>query len=558
MKMKLFLKTAFVVSAMVAYQLVVAQVGVVQVRPPGRPSAVDLSRFQTPVKNQGGRTTCITFAALAALEAAYNRAGYGSINLSEQFLNHIGKTFWLHPQWREIEAKGPDGGETQVGAFGGGGGVGYIVGLASGLKVPTELVAMPYRNTDYIESDFGPLAYAWNSPYWNQQKRMSDFNLNRRFLPQSALVAERYYSVRSFKKINARSPIEVEQVLAGGKEVVWDFAGVSSSFPIWNTSSGPRSLGHAMLIIGYNRSDPDPTKHYFLVKNSWGPTAHPGGYERISYEYLRQYGIAAAYIEAINPPGRWYELAFVGRWALNFDGHKGILDIYHLPRLSESYLLADYGVTTRDNRLGTFYDATGKAYKVNGIITGASIRFYLDSDNPNARWDALRGRHFMYTLLSDKSEIMAGRHQDLDGKVYGGFARKDGIYQQTVPLTGVIGYTSYIGKWNIQFNNKIGTLEILRHDRSNTSLPGYDAMVGSTKIGRDTYSTTVFIERANPSRILIHIPGLIGAPVWEGGGQINASLLNHDSGNIAGTVLTAGGHQFGFLMSRTTQVIKIL
>ncbi len=543
--MKFYIKSAFLISSIVVTQLLAAQV---------RPTAVDLSRFQTPLKNQGDRTTCITFASLAAVEAAYKRAGYGTIELSEQFLNHLGKTFWLHPRWSEIEAKGNDGSETQVGAFGGGGGCAYIVGLASGMKVPAKLTEMPYRTTDYTASDYAPLSNAWDSPYWRQQKKMSDFNLDKRFLPQAALVADKYYSVRSFKKINAKNPAEVEQVLAAGKEVVWDFAGVSPQFPIWDTSSGPRWVGHAMLIIGYNRSDPDPKKHYFLVKNSWGATAHPGGYERISYAYLRQYGVAAAYIESVNPPARWYELAFVGRWALNLDGHKGILDIYHLPRLSESYFLADYGVTTKDYRLGTFYDATGKAYKVNGIITGASIRFYIDGNNPNARWDALNGRRFEYTLLGDKSQIMAGVHQDPDGRVYGGFARKDGIQQQTVPLTGTIGCASYIGKWNVQFNNKTSTLEISNLDRSITSLPGYDAMVGTTKIGSETYNTTVFVERANPSRLVIRIPGLIGtAGGPDGGGQINARLLNHDKGFVAGTVLTTSGQQFGFLMSRINQ-----
>src|SRR6266496_3001382 len=52
----------------------------------GRPLMVNLAPYQTPIKNQGSRTTCITFASIAGLEAAYKHAGYGDLDLSEQFL----------------------------------------------------------------------------------------------------------------------------------------------------------------------------------------------------------------------------------------------------------------------------------------------------------------------------------------------------------------------------------------------------------------------------------------------------------------------------------------
>ena len=91
-----------------------------------RPAYVNLSAYQTPLRNQGSRGTCITFAALAALEAAYYRAGYGKLDLSEEFLNHFGKMFWLHPKWNEIVAKGEDGLESQIGAYGGGSAAEYF------------------------------------------------------------------------------------------------------------------------------------------------------------------------------------------------------------------------------------------------------------------------------------------------------------------------------------------------------------------------------------------------------------------------------------------------
>ena len=40
---------------------------------------VDHAVWQTPLQNQGTRTTCIAFSATAALEARYKRAGRGKI-----------------------------------------------------------------------------------------------------------------------------------------------------------------------------------------------------------------------------------------------------------------------------------------------------------------------------------------------------------------------------------------------------------------------------------------------------------------------------------------------
>src|SRR5258708_31635009 len=151
-----------------------------------RPNFVDLSANQTPIKNQGGQRTCYVFAALAALEAAYNRAGYGQLDLSAGFFNHVGKMMWLHPKWNEVAAKGEDGQESQVGTFGGGTALQNLERLASGLKGPTE-AAMPYHSKGFTASDHPDLANAWNSPFWTQ-RRTHGLKLDGRFLPRSALT----------------------------------------------------------------------------------------------------------------------------------------------------------------------------------------------------------------------------------------------------------------------------------------------------------------------------------------------------------------------------------
>ena len=44
--------------------------------------------------------------------------------------------------------------------------------------------------------------------------------------------------------------------------------------------------GHAVVCVGYNDSDPDPAKHYWIMLNSWGTTSNrPNGLFRIPMEY---------------------------------------------------------------------------------------------------------------------------------------------------------------------------------------------------------------------------------------------------------------------------------
>ena len=53
------------------------------------PDVVDHRVFQTPIKNQLDRGTCVCFASLAAIEAIYKKKTNQALDLSEQYANWL-------------------------------------------------------------------------------------------------------------------------------------------------------------------------------------------------------------------------------------------------------------------------------------------------------------------------------------------------------------------------------------------------------------------------------------------------------------------------------------
>jgi hypothetical protein len=65
------------------------------------------------------------------------------------------------------------------------------------------------------------------------------------------------------------------------ESTIWNYG--FSDGKIYNETTGG---GHAVLCVGYDDSDPDPNKHYWIMLNSWGITAgRPNGLFRIPMEY---------------------------------------------------------------------------------------------------------------------------------------------------------------------------------------------------------------------------------------------------------------------------------
>ncbi|MFN9645238.1 MAG: hypothetical protein ACK6BG_09025 [Cyanobacteriota bacterium] len=501
------------------------------------PSRIDLRSQQTPLRDQGSRNTCITFSVVAALEAAYQRAGYGSIDLSEQFLNHMGKMSWLHANWDEILAGGRDAAESQVGAFGGGGGVYYTMALANGVRIVEERL-MPYRNAEYSVADHPNFAYPWAHPVWKIQRNQNDFNLSNRFLPRAALTTERTYRVRAARKLSsARDTGILEDQLAAGREVVWDMEVANPSSTTWQPCADPAPEGcirgaHSMLLVGYDRSSSDPRQHVFIAKNSWGSTAaRSDGFTYLSYGYVRRHGIAAAVIDSIYPPERWDAAYFVGRWNLNFDGWRGQLDAYHIPGIAQ-YQLSEFSVTTADRRLGSYYDPSGNAYRVNGFTTGNRLNFNIASDTPMLRWDDYSsGRRFTYFIVQSPTlgTLAAGTHVDPDGRWYGGYMRQEDFLPSGTDTPRPFALSSWVrSRWDVHFANKRGTLSMATRDDSFLNPAERAAnfgVIGSFRqsgAGSDV-PAQVLVNRVDPAIITVRVPSVL--PSSSLGGQLSGVSL---------------------------------
>lgn len=435
---------------------------------------VDLRPQQSSLKNQGSRTTCIVFAGVAAVEAAYKKFGYGEVDLSEEFINFTRKAFYLHPIWTDHETDGVNRRETQLGSSGGGGGVGVVAELTKSHKIPLEEV-MPYQNSDnFYLNNYPVLQQILDKGSAATQRDYSDFNLDPSILTSEILLQEEWYGVGSYLELNnPRDTDEIENVLKRKSEVVWDFAGSDPQDPrgvddrnTWQKCDDCATIGHSMLIVGFDKRDPNPDKHYFIVKNSWGGIAvgdDMDGYTTISYEYVKSYGRGAAYIRWPAGPTEWPEVAFIGRWKLNYDGFKGELDIYHIPGMSEYSFEYNFGVGAipeiyEDYRIGTYYDAQGNAFRINGSLQGNKLEFYIDGSTPLLRWDKISGTRYVYYLYSDK--YMAGFHQLENGAEYAGYGKKELHLEPGTQTPRPFNTQSYYNsQWRLEVENVSGTLE---------------------------------------------------------------------------------------------------
>ena len=404
-----------------------------------RPKMVDLRKQQTPIRLQT-RSNCFIHATVAAMEAAYKRAGYGDLDLSELFSDTMGEIFFLEYcqmdgryYTRRMRVPGARERETPLA-------LDHAMSVESGS--PCMLFGIPEERFAPFPAQPGLPSPGIDNLFWNNQYNVGTFNLAPQRMPLSALVAPLYYRISAIQwlpKESATNPEAIEEVLAKGREVIWDFRETGEiTTDIWQyTQPADTNVGpHRMLLVGYNRTD--PRNPYFIAKNSWGPTRTPGadGFTYISYDYLR-YGEWASYITEVEPPRTWPGYKFLGRWNFEQGELRGTLDIYHLPDMmakifKDNGFADEQGRIIQDRRLGTFYrnGDPQQPFRVNGTVSESGIELYIDFQNPAPRWDICRGWRLSLKTNPAKPIFLEGDGLSPDGRSFYASARRVEIFSQ--------------------------------------------------------------------------------------------------------------------------------
>ena len=220
------------------------------------PNSMDRRAAQSGVKNQGGRGTCVAHASCGCLEAFTNIPD----DLSEQY---------LHYKFNEFLGRGHNADQ--------------------GLKTTN---AAPYLT----RSD-GRICEEAEWPYLTQGQINSAVAAGS-YAPPSDAVANQDFGITSYKIItdkgttgdSIKNTRYLEALVYQGYNVVigtwvsWDDKDNNGILdPILDNNGNPVGRGgHAMLVVGYNRSN-----KYFIVKNSWGGGWGHSGYAYLHYDLIK-------------------------------------------------------------------------------------------------------------------------------------------------------------------------------------------------------------------------------------------------------------------------------
>jgi C1A family cysteine protease len=237
---------------------------------------------QTPVKHQLTRATCVSFAAIAQMEAKIKADGGPEVDLSEQFAH-----------WRLMNVRGMD--QCQERAL--------VLDAARFLEnfgVCTEQFCN-YKNREYVEQHCGETpsqdaitqaAYKIVNPRKFYKSPAASSITNTDYI--ESLVRQRYDMVVGMEM----AFIEPDE------NGIYDAWLDTSRRPVrigHSDESSSDAPGHAMLLVGYDKERVQD-KPFFIMKNSWGPNQGDDGYFYVSYDYFICYAKVGYIIEDVTVP----------------------------------------------------------------------------------------------------------------------------------------------------------------------------------------------------------------------------------------------------------------
>ena len=309
-----------------------------------------LAQWQSPFKQQGDRGTCWAFAGAAALEAAYRRKYNILIDVSEEYVFHMGKGFALN-----VDAAGnavvPIENNTSLTGFQGSADIAQkmtVNAICGEDTAPYISASDPSQSQENLLAILPQLGFA-NPAALVSQSDFDALEYCEQHIPLLARVNCRYRATGATSIGSSPSSTAIENVLLSDHEVIMDVTHVTAG-------------GHCLLFIGFDRN-----RQVFIAKNQWGE----GAFIEIAYANDPNWTINAGYYitDVVDPTYVQSAACWLGNWRVDTGGS----EFRMILRRAE-----DAARPGQATRLGTAYLGDGP-HDVNGSFSnnGAHLTFYI-------------------------------------------------------------------------------------------------------------------------------------------------------------------------------------
>ena len=238
----------------------------------GLPDKIDHTDKQSPVRHQGDRGTCVAHAALAELEAIL--IGQGTAANDADLCENLAYYWFMSEE-----------GSTPC----------HDDGLDT------------YRAAEYLQSHLVCKEEHWKYVATDPLQLQLDGKCSEINTPPDGIGDKESWGVDTYLHLpegtevtadgstDIRDTQKLEELLHAGHNIVfstivaWEHDDAGGLIDVTLNSSGQPIFGgggHAMLIVGYDRSGAKP---YFIAKSSWGTDYGKNGYMHFTYDYIRIY-----------------------------------------------------------------------------------------------------------------------------------------------------------------------------------------------------------------------------------------------------------------------------